>query len=249
MNFSQSSDVWPDKASISRPNHIACIMDGNGRWAKARGMSRIEGHAAGEKAILEFIDLSLEYKFSWVSLFAFSTENWLRPAPEVAFLMQFNSNVIKRHGLRFHSLGIRVRYLGSDDERIPRDLWYQMREIEKKTADNDCMTLTMAFNHGGRAELVDAMRRIARSGIPEHEITESLISQNLPYPDMPNPDIVLRTAGEQRLSNFALWRCAYSELIFTDTLWPDFSRQDFEAALAEYSTRKRTFGSIASGSV
>lgn len=231
-------------ASLSLPNHVACIMDGNGRWAQARGMTRIAGHAAGERAILEFIELSLEYGIPWVSLFAFSTENWLRPVAEVDFLMEFNSNVIRRHGLWFHSLGVRVRYLGGDDRRIPRDLWRQMRDIEEVTAGNNRMTLTMAFNHGGRAELVEAVRRIIKSGIPELQISESMISQQLPYPDTPDPDLVIRTAGEHRLSNFALWRCAYSELLFMNTLWPDFSRQDFVSALTEYSRRTRTFGSI-----
>jgi undecaprenyl diphosphate synthase len=226
------------------PRHIACIMDGNGRWAEAKGMSRIDGHAAGERAILEFLDTALECGIPWISLFAFSTENWLRPAPEVAFLMEFNRRVIDRHTERFNSLGVRVRYMGGDDHRIPRSLWSQMRGIETLTAGNERITLTMAFNHGGRAELVEAVRRIISTRMSSLDVSEQLISQSLQYPDMPDPDLVIRTAGEYRLSNFALWRCAYAELIFTRTLWPDFSRQDFHTALGEYCRRKRTFGNI-----
>jgi undecaprenyl diphosphate synthase len=230
--------------ALRTPAHVACIMDGNGRWAKARGRERIFGHAAGERAILEFVDLALEFGISWVSLFAFSTENWDRPAAEVAFLMKFNRRIIRRHGPRFHALGVRVRYLGIDDNRVPRSLSRQMRELEELTSGNERMTLTMAFNHGGRSELVEAIRRIVRNGIPESDISESLISDHLQYPDMPDPDLVIRTAGEHRLSNFALWRCAYSELLFIKTLWPDFSRCDFIAALEEYSSRTRTFGKV-----
>jgi len=246
MALARATDLDPPPEGL--PRHNACIMDGNGRWAEAKGMSRVDGHAAGERAILEFLDAALECGIPWISLFAFSTENWLRPASEVAFLMEFNRRVIDRHAEHFNSLGIRVRYMGGDDHRIPRILWEQMRGIEKLTADNERITLTMAFNHGGRAELVEAVRRMISAGISSRGVSEQAISQSLPYPDMPDPDLVIRTAGEHRLSNFALWRCAYSELIFTKTLWPDFSRQDFLAALEEYCRRKRTFGSIGAGS-
>lgn len=225
--------------------HIACIMDGNGRWAQARGLHRIAGHAAGEKAILNFIDAALEYQIPWVSLYAFSTENWTRPKAEVAFLMKFNSNVIRRHGRRFHQRGVRVRYLGGDHPRIPRSLWSEMRMIEQLTQDNRRMTLTMAFNHGGRSEIVEAVRRIVADEVPETEVSERLVANYLQYPDMPDPDLVVRTAGEHRLSNFSLWRCAYSELVFTETLWPDFAYEDFVSALDEYRRRTRTFGNIA----
>jgi undecaprenyl diphosphate synthase len=239
-----SSDNTAAAASQVAPVHIACIMDGNGRWATARGLSRIDGHAAGEEAILEFTDLSLEYGVKWATLFAFSTENWNRPEPEVAFLMQFNSNIIVRHGERFHRQGVRVRYLGHDDVRIPRTLRAQMTHIEDLTVDNQRMTLTIAFNHGGRAEIVEAMKALLRQGYAEDDLSEDLISSHLQYGDMPDPDLVIRTAGEHRLSNFALWRCAYSELVTTDVLWPDFSRADFLAALQEFSRRTRRFGKV-----
>jgi undecaprenyl diphosphate synthase len=229
---------------LNVPTHIACIMDGNGRWASSKGLNRIDGHAAGEKAILDFTDLALEHGIPWTTLFAFSTENWCRPAPEVAFLMEFNRNIIVRHGRRFHNQGVRVRYLGCDDPRIPRTLWKQMRELEELTSNNRRMTLTIAFNHGGRSEIVETMRSLVRAGFAAADLSEELISKNLQYPDMPDPDIVIRTASEYRLSNFALWRCAYSELIFLDVLWPDFSRADFMAALSEYSRRTRTFGKV-----
>lgn len=225
--------------------HIACIMDGNGRWAQARGLNRIAGHAAGEKAILTFIDAALEQQIPWVSLYAFSTENWTRPKAEVAFLMKFNSNVIRRHGRMFHERGVRVRYLGGDHPRIPRSLWNEMRMIEELTQGNRRMTLTMAFNHGGRSEIVEAVRRIVEDEVPENHISEQLVANYLQYSDMPDPDLVVRTAGEHRLSNFSLWRCAYSELVFTNTLWPDFGYADFISALDEYRRRRRTFGSVA----
>jgi undecaprenyl diphosphate synthase len=159
--------------------------------------------------------------------------------------MKFNSNIIRRHGRRFHERGVRVRYLGGDHPRIPRALWSEMRMIEKLTEDNRRMTLTMAFNHGGRSEIVEAVRRIVADGITQVHLSEQLLRTYLQYPDMPDPDLVIRTAGEHRLSNFSLWRCAYSELIFTQTLWPDFAYADFIAALDEYQRRKRTFGGVA----
>jgi undecaprenyl diphosphate synthase len=237
-------ETIPGDLPLILPNHVACIMDGNGRWARARGLNRIDGHAAGEKSILDFVDTALEYKIGWITLFAFSTENWSRPGPEVSFLMEFNKNLILRHGQRFHNQGVRVRYLGSDDPRIPRSLWRQMRGIEELTSNNSQMTLTIAFNHGGRSEITEAVQQIVRDGVPEGEVSEMLISKYLSYADMPDPDIVIRTAGESRLSNFVLWRCAYSELVFMDVLWPDFSRVHFAAALSEYSKRTRKFGRV-----
>jgi undecaprenyl diphosphate synthase len=219
-------------------------MDGNGRWAVRRGLPRIDGHAAGEAAILSFVDAALAIGIRWVTLFAFSTENWSRPAAEVAFLMQFNRDVIRRHGLSFHKRGIRLRYLGARDEPVPASLRTEMTRIEAMTEGNARMTLTLAFNHGGRAEVAAAVRRIVRKGVPPDEVSPQLISDHLERAEMPDPDLVIRTAGEYRVSNFMLWRLAYAELVFTDVLWPDFNETHLRAAVIEYQTRSRRFGGL-----
>jgi len=226
------------------PIHVACIMDGNGRWATARGLTRVDGHAAGEAAILAFVDAAEALNIRWVTLFAFSTENWNRPAAEVAFLMRFNHGVIQRHGQNFHERGIRVRYLGARDERIPADLRTDMRAIELLTQRNAELTLTLAFNHGGRAEIVHAVRRIVAAGIHPDQIDTRLIQQFLEYPDTPDPDLVIRTSGEYRISNFMLWRIAYAELYFLDVLWPDFRGEHLAAAVRSFQERDRRFGRI-----
>ncbi|MEV6842839.1 polyprenyl diphosphate synthase [Actinoplanes sp. NPDC051411] len=227
------------------PTHVACIMDGNGRWATRRGLERIDGHAAGEAAILAFVDAALDMGIPWITLFAFSTENWSRPAAEVAFLMAFNSAVIRRHGAYFHQRGIRVRYLGARREPVPASLSTEMTEIEELTAENRRMTLTLAFNHGGRSEIADAVQTIVRQGVPADQIDSRTVAAYLERPDMPDPDLVIRTAGEQRLSNFLLWRLAYSELMFTDVLWPDFRAEHLREAVRAFQRRTRRFGGLA----
>ncbi|PWW24884.1 undecaprenyl diphosphate synthase [Geodermatophilus normandii] len=181
----------------------------------------------------------------WLTLFAFSTENWNRPAAEVAFLMDFNRRVIDEHGGSFHSRGVRVRYMGRPERRIPQVLREAMHDIEELTRENDAMTLTLAFNYGGRDEIREAVRRILDAGLSSSEITESTIAQHMQYPDMPDIDMLVRTAGEHRLSNFALWRLAYAEMVFLPTLWPDVTESTVHEAISEYRRRDRRFGSIA----
>jgi undecaprenyl diphosphate synthase len=224
------------------PEHVACIMDGNGRWASTRGLSRTEGHAAGETALHETVDAAIEMGIRWLTVFAFSTENWLRPLTEVQFLMHLNASLIRRHGPRYHERNVRIRYLGRPDHRIPAALTRAMSDIQVRTAANDGLTFTIAFNYGGRAELVHVLQSILDSGVRPADVTERQIAEHLPYPDMPDPELVVRTAGEQRISNFMLWRAAYSELVFTDVLWPDFGGEHLREAVDVYRSRQRRFG-------
>jgi undecaprenyl diphosphate synthase len=224
------------------PEHVACIMDGNGRWASTRGLSRTAGHAAGETALHATVDAAIEMGIRWLTVFAFSTENWLRPLTEVQFLMRLNTSLIRRHGPRYHERNVRIRYLGRPDDRIPGALTRAMTEIQERTARNDGLTFTIAFNYGGRAELVHVLQSILDAGTHPADVTERHIAEHLPYPDMPDPDLVVRTAGEQRISNFMLWRAAYSELVFTDVLWPDFGGEQLREAVDVYRSRRRRFG-------
>jgi len=226
------------------PAHVACVMDGNGRWATRMGRSRTEGHAAGETALHHTVDAAIEMGIRWLTVFAFSTENWLRPVAEVQFLMRLNASLIRRHGQRYHERNVRIRYLGRPDRRIPPSLTREMREIQAQTGGNDGLTFTIAFNYGGRAELVDTLRSLLDTGIQASDVTEQNIARHLPYPDMPDPDLVVRTAGEQRISNFMLWRSAYAELVFTEVLWPDFRGEHLRDAVDVYRSRRRRFGTL-----
>ena len=226
------------------PAHVACVMDGNGRWASRRGLPRTEGHAAGEAALLDVVDGGLEIGIGWLTMFAFSTENWRRPADEVRYLMGFNESLLARRRDELHDKGVRIRFAGRRDWRVPRRVLRRMDESVALTEGNRRMTLTMAFNYGGRAEIVDAVRRLAEAGTPAARIDERAIRANLYFPDQPDPDLVIRTSGEYRISNFLLWQLAYSELVFTDVLWPDFRRQDLFEAVAEYQRRERRYGGV-----
>jgi undecaprenyl diphosphate synthase len=227
------------------PRHVACVMDGNGRWATRRGLKRTEGHAAGEEALFDVVEGALEVGVGWITVYAFSTENWKRPADEVRYLMRFNESILQRRSEELHERGVRIRFAGRRDWRVPRRLIRQMDDSIERTRDNRRMTLTIAFNYGGRAEIVDAVREIVAKGVPAEKITEKTIAQHLYDPEMPEPDLVVRTSGEYRISNFLLWELAYSELVFTDVLWPDFRRGDLFAAIAEYQARDRRFGGVA----
>jgi undecaprenyl diphosphate synthase len=227
------------------PRHVACVMDGNGRWATRRGLKRTEGHAAGEEALFDVVEGALDVGVGWITVYAFSTENWKRPADEVRYLMRFNESILQRRSEELHERGVRIRFAGRRDWRVPRRLIRQMDESIERTRGNRRMTLTIAFNYGGRAEIVDAVRAIVAEGVPAEKITEKTIAQHLYDPEMPEPDLVVRTSGEYRISNFLLWELAYSELVFTDVLWPDFRREDLFAAIAEYQARDRRFGGVA----
>ena len=210
------------------PKHVAIVMDGNGRWAKSRGLPRTAGHEAGESSLFDCVEGAIELGITQISAYAFSTENWRRSPDEVRFLMGFNRDVIRRRRDEMHELGVRVRWAG----RTPR-LWKSViRELqvaEELTRDNDVLTLTMCVNYGGRAEIADAVRQIARLAaegrINPDKVDEKTIARHLDEPDMPDVDLFVRSSGENRTSNFLLWQSAYAELVFLDTLWPDFDRR------------------------
>ncbi|HZU71880.1 MAG TPA: polyprenyl diphosphate synthase [Acidimicrobiales bacterium] len=226
------------------PRHVACVMDGNGRWASRRGLARTEGHAAGEEALFDTVEGALEVGLGWLTVYAFSTENWRRPADEVRFLMRFNEGILTRHRDDLNSKGVRIRFSGRRDWRVPRRLLRHMEESEELTRANRRLTLTIAFNYGGRAEVVDAVRRLVAEGVPANKVDEKAISSRLYYPDAPDPDLVIRTSGEYRLSNFLLWEIPYSELVFVETLWPDFRRGDLFDAIRQFQGRERRFGDV-----
>jgi undecaprenyl diphosphate synthase len=230
------------------PRHVAIVMDGNGRWAQRRGLKRTEGHAAGEEALFDTVEGALELGLQWMTVYAFSTENWRRPLEEVRFLMRFNESLLLRRRDDLNERGVRVRFIGRRGGRVPKRVLRHIEDTEELTRRNRRMTLTFAFNYGGRAEIVDAVRAIAaearaRKLAPE-ALDEKTIRRHLYTPDMPDPDVLVRTSGEFRTSNFLLWEAAYSELVFTEVLWPDFRRADLFSAVREYQQRDRRFGTI-----
>lgn len=219
-------------------------MDGNGRWATQRGLRRTDGHAAGEEALFDTVEGALELGLDWLTVYAFSTENWRRPADEVRFLMNFNESILVRRRDELHDRGVRMRFIGRRDWRVPRRLLKRMDESIELTKRNRTMTLTIAFNYGGRAELVDAIQRIVADKVPPGKVNEKLIRKYLYDPEMPDPEVMVRTSGEYRMSNYLLWELAYAELVFTDTLWPDFRRQHLFEAVREFQSRDRRFGGL-----
>ncbi len=225
------------------PNHVAIIMDGNGRWAKERGLPRLAGHRAGTDNIRRAIKCLADYEVKYITLFAFSTENWSRPRREVQGLMRIMEEVIDQETANLHKDGVKILHLGHLDglsERLQQKVQYAI----ELTKHNTRCTLCIAFNYGGRAEVVDAVRRILRDGITSDNIDEVLISRYLYTTDLPDPDLIIRTGGEMRLSNFLIWQAAYSEYYATPTLWPDFGPEEIERALIAYSERERRFGGL-----
>lgn len=240
---------YPKGIEASRlPTHVALVMDGNGRWAQRRGLKRTDGHAAGEEALFDTVEGALELGLPWMTVYAFSTENWRRPLDEVRFLMNFNERLLVARRDELHAKGVRVRFIGRRGGRVPQRVRRRIEETEALTAGNRRLTLTFAFNYGGRAELVDGVRRIAadtRDGhLAAEKIDEKTIRRYLYAPDMPDPDLLVRTSGEYRISNYLLWEIAYSELVFTETLWPDFRREHLFDAVREFQARERRFGAI-----
>jgi undecaprenyl diphosphate synthase len=227
------------------PRHVAIVMDGNGRWAKDRGLPRTAGHEAGEAALFDVVEGAIEVGVTWVSAYAFSTENWKRSPDEVRFLMGFNRDVIRRRRDEMHALGVRVRWAG----RRPR-LWKsviaELEAAEELTRDNKACTLTMCVNYGGRAEIADAARAlaldVAAGKLDPAKVDERVLARYLDEPDMPDVDLFLRTSGEQRTSNFLLWQSAYAELVFVPELWPDVDRRVLWRACEQYASRDRRYG-------
>lgn len=247
------SDIGPSDATSagvdpdSVPVHVGIIMDGNGRWANARGLHRTQGHANGEPALFDVVHGALELGIKWLTVYTFSTENWARDEYEVKFLMQFNVDLLERRRDELNDLGVRVLFCGDrSDPRIPAALLDRMQAAEALTAANTTMSMVFAFNYGGRSEVVEAVRRVAEEvaagTLTPESIDDQTIASRLYIPDMPDPDLVIRTSGEQRTSNFLLWQAAYSEYVFTPVLWPDFDRHELARCVAEYQARERRFG-------
>jgi len=235
-----STRIIPDVASV--PRHIAIIMDGNGRWAKQRFMPRVAGHQRGVEALREVVKSCRELGVEYLTVFAFSSENWRRPADEVSFLMTLFLKMLEREVANLHKNNIRLRIIG-DRSRFSDKLRQAMQDAEQLTADNTALTLTIAANYGGRWDVMHAVQSMLR----EHpNLAESFTEEDLhPYlsmSDAPEPDLFIRTGGEQRISNFMLWQLAYTELYFTDVLWPAFDRKELEGAIASYQKRERRFG-------
>jgi undecaprenyl diphosphate synthase len=221
-------------------------MDGNGRWATKRGLKRTEGHAAGEEALFDAVEGALDLGLRWLTVYAFSTENWRRPAEEVRFLMGFNERLLLSRRDELHDNDVRVRFIGRRDWRVPKRVMRHIEDTEEMTAGNRGLTLSFAFNYGGRAEIVDAVQQLVRDGVAADKVNEKALRARLYAPDMPDPELVVRTSGEHRISNFLLWELAYSELVFTEVLWPDFRREDLFEAVREYQRRDRRFGGVES---
>ncbi len=228
------------------PSHVAVIMDGNGRWAKERGLPRTAGHEQGESSLFDVVEGAIEVGVEAISAYAFSTENWSRSTDEVRFLMGFNRDVIRRRRDEMNELGVRVRWAGRAP-RLWRSVIKELQIAEEMTAGNDVLTLTMCVNYGGRAELADAARGIARDvaagKLRADKVDERIFARYLYVPELPDADMVWRTSGEQRLSNFMLWQAAYSEMVFTDVLWPDVDRRHLWQAIETYAQRNRRYGS------
>lgn len=227
----------------SLPRHVAIIMDGNGRWAKQRGLPRIEGHRAGAKNVRKVARAFADHGVKYLTLFAFSTENWDRPKEEVTGLLHLLSQSIDEEIQRFHQANIKLVHIGKPD-RLPLELKRKVKSATELTKDNTEMTLCLAFDYGSRSEIVDAVRCIKEGNVSLEGISETIFSSYLDTADIPDPDLLIRTGGEFRLSNFLLWQVAYSELYFTPVSWPDFNEKEIEKALLDYKQRQRRFGNL-----
>ncbi len=225
------------------PRHIAIIMDGNGRWAQAKGLARIKGHQEGIKRIEELIKYAPNKGVKYLTLYAFSTENWQRPKEEVNFLFSIFESYLRSKVKELKEYKIRLKVIGSR-ENLPPTLISAIEEAEEELSGFDRFFLLIAFNYGGRIEILDAVKKIIAEDISPEDLTEQLFSSFLYTHNIPDPDLLIRTSGEKRISNFLLWQVSYTELYFTDVLWPDFTEQEFDKALAEYQKRRRRFGGL-----
>ncbi|MEX0923794.1 MAG: isoprenyl transferase [Rhodovibrionaceae bacterium] len=231
------------------PRHVAIIMDGNGRWASARGLPRTQGHRRGAEAVRRAVEAAVELGIEYLTLFGFSSENWKRPAEEVSDLMGLLRRYLQSEIAELHKEGVRLRVIG-DRQRLAGDIVRLIEDAERRTAGNTRINVTVALSYGGRQEIVHAARRLAEDAAagrlyPE-AIDETVFAAQLFTFDIPDPDLLIRTSGEQRISNFMLWQCAYAELVFTETLWPDFGKDDLLAALRDFQNRERRYGSAVS---
>ena len=230
------------------PRHVAIIMDGNGRWAAQRGLARIEGHERGTENIRRITHMAGELGIRYLTLWAFSTENWRRPREEVEGLMRILGNAIDSETEELHRQGAQLRHIG-DLSALEPELRRSVMDAIELTRHNDRLVLTLAFNYGGRQELLHAISQMIRDGIPPEDVTEEALERRLYTHDLPDPDLIIRTSGEHRLSNFLLWQGAYAELYFSPKLWPDFGPEDLREAVLDYSRRERRFGAISATAV
>ncbi len=229
----------PELPEVARS--VAIIMDGNGRWARRRGLPVAAGHRAGTRALRRTVEAGIDLGVRSLTVYAFSTENWSRPPDEVDALMEIFSETIERELPDLAEQGVRTRFIGRRD-RAPEALQRRMAELEEETAGKDRLDLWIAFDYGGRGEIVEAARRIVEAGVDADEVDEELFSSYLYAPELPDPDLLIRTSGELRISNFMLWQLAYAELVFVDRLWPDFGEAELRSALEAYAGRRRRFG-------
>jgi undecaprenyl diphosphate synthase len=233
-----------DHAELTRvPQHVAIIMDGNGRWAEARGLPRAAGHRAGTENLRRVLRATVEFGVPILTIYAFSTENWSRPSTEVRALMMLLEHVLDREVQDLHESGIQIRHIGRK-EGLSSRIVAKIAQAERLTRDNERLVLNVAFNYGGRAEIVDAVKAIIAEGIPADDVDEDIISEHLATAGLPDPDLVIRTGGDMRLSNYLIWQAAYAEFYSTPIYWPDFDKEQLFEALASYSSRERRFGGL-----
>lgn len=228
------------------PQHVAMIMDGNGRWALQRGLPRLAGHKAGTENLRRVIRATVEFGVKYLTIYAFSTENWGRPAEEVNGLMLILQNVIDRELNELHNEGVQLRHIGRL-ERLDPAIQKKVLHAIELTKNNDRLILNVAFNYGGRDEIVNAIQHIIKDGIPAQEVTDELVNRYLYTAGVPDPDLIIRTSGELRVSNFLIWQAAYSEWYITPTFWPDFDKEEYRRALETYANRDRRYGKVSSG--
>jgi len=228
---------------MSDLKHVAIIMDGNGRWAKARGLPRIAGHRAGTENLRRIIRTTVEFNIPYLTLYAFSTENWSRPQDEVLGLMQILAEAVDRELKELHAEGVQLRHLGEKD-RLDANLRKKIENAIEITKDNTRLVLSVALNYGGRAEIIRAVQRLLQEGCNPQDINETLFSNYLYTVGMPDPDLVIRTSGEMRTSNFLIWQAAYAEWYVTPTFWPDFDKTEYQRAIEAYNKRQRRFGGV-----
>lgn len=233
------------EAVSESPKHLACVMDGNGRWAQKRGFERTEGHRNAKEAVAEIVQGAIDNKIEWLTLFAFSTENWKRPPAEVNYLIgPLLNSQFSKWAEKAMKAGVRFRFVGHSLDQLSKKSRKTVEDVVVRSSNNSVINVTFAFDYGSRLEIVDAVKKVIDAGLTADEVDEATISRFLYEPEMPDVDLWLRTAGDQRMSNFLLWQSAYAELVFVDTLWPDFEKKDLESALVEYKRRERRFGAL-----
>ncbi|MBA4421433.1 MAG: isoprenyl transferase [Anaerolinea sp.] len=237
------SDTKPTGQAQAIPQHVAIIMDGNGRWAKKRGLPRLAGHQAGTENLRRIIRACVELGVRYLTIYAFSTENWGRPREEVEGLLKILESVIEKELRELHEEGVQLRHIGRL-EKLPASLRTQVKNAIELTKDNDRLTVVVAFNYGGKDEIVHAVEQLIRAGVKPEEVSESLIASQLFTAGIPDPELIIRTSGEMRLSNFLIWQAAYSEYYVTPAYWPDFDKEELQKAIDAYGLRNRRFGSV-----